>query len=82
MPKFTMAEVKNEKLEGWNAPDRFRVYALKVDGVVKGKLLWRSRPKNAGGPSWCVEYEYRIAGMTASFFGSKAQCLDHFKSQF
>lgn len=81
MSRFTMAEVKNEKLEGWNAPERFRVYALKVDGEAKGKLLWRSRPKNAGGPSWCVEYPAQH-GMTAVFFGSKAACLDHFKSQF
>lgn len=81
MSRFALSEIKNPKLEGWNAPERFREYALKVDGVVSGRLAHKYRPKNAGGPSWCVTWTGNH-GMPTSFYGSKAQCLEFFKTQF
>lgn len=79
-PVFTLAEIPNERLEGWNAPERYRQYRLKVLGQVMGVLAYKSRPKNAGGPAWQVTYpDERMPGITAGFFGTKPQCLTHFK---
>lgn len=56
------AEKINPAHQGMRLPDRYKEYAIKVDGKVVGEIKWTYRPKNAGGSAWQASFKIDTEG--------------------
>ena len=79
--KWSIAKVRNGFADLPN--EKFHTFAIKRNGEVIGELVWKYRPKNAGGYAWQGKRfnSKKHYGMDVSFYDKrKENVLEWFKS--